>query len=242
MMKTALILGVGLPEGIGGATAMKFSQEGLHVIIAGRSKEKLRATSEIIKFNGMSVEESICDVTSEADLDAVFAQVKSRSSPLAAVIYNAGNNAPIPFENLTAKQFESYWRVCCLGGFLTAKRALPILAKQGMGSIFFTGASGSLRGKTDFAHFSSAKGALRNLAQALARDYGPKGVHVAHLIIDGLVNGHQGRSRFGGFLDNLGNDGALEPDAIADAFWMLHSQKRSAWTHELDLRPYKEAW
>jgi len=108
--------------------------------------------------------------------------------------------------------------------------------------MLFTGASASLRGKPNFAHFSAAKGALRNLVQALAREYGPKGVHVAHIIVDGVVNGDQVKSRFGDYLDKLGEDGALDPAAIAEAFWMIHSQPRSAWTQELDLRPFKEAW
>ena len=111
-----------------------------------------------------------------------------RDSPLAAVIFNAGSNLPVPFEKLTAEQFEEFWRIGCYGAFLTAKRALPILAAQGRGSLMFTGASASMRGRANFGHFASAKAALRNLAQAIAREYGPKGVHVAHVIIDGVVN------------------------------------------------------
>jgi NAD(P)-dependent dehydrogenase (short-subunit alcohol dehydrogenase family) len=157
-------------------------------------------------------------------------------------LYNAGNNTPIAFADLDAATFEAYWRVCCFGAFLTAKRVMPILAAQERGSMIFTGASASLRGRPNFAHFSAAKGALRNLAQSLAREYGPQGVHVAHVLIDGVVNGDQAQSRFGSYIDNLGPDGALDPAAIAEAFWMVHRQPRSAWTHELDLRPFKESW
>jgi len=116
------------------------------------------------------------------------------------------------------------------------------MAEQGSGSFLVTGASASMRGKPNFAHFSSAKGALRNLTQSLARDYGPKGVHVGHVVIDGVVNGEMVRSIYEGYLESKGNNGALEPSAIAEAFWQLHVQHPSAWTHELDLRPFKEEW
>ena len=134
------------------------------------------------------------------------------------------------------------WRIGCFGAFLTAKRAMPVLAAQSSGSMLFTGASASLRGRPLFGHFASSKAALRNLAQALAREFGPQGVHVAHVVVDGIINGDIVQGRFGEYLESLGEDGSLEPDAIADAFWALHTQHRSAWTHELDLRPFKENW
>jgi NAD(P)-dependent dehydrogenase (short-subunit alcohol dehydrogenase family) len=242
MPETVLILGAGTPHGVGGAIALRFAKAGYHVLVTGRTKEKVAATRAAIAAQEGSADAMPCDVTSEQDLDAVFGALVAKEMPVASVIYNAGNNAPIAFEALTPEQFEAYWRVCCLGGFLAAKRAMPLLAQQGHGTMLFTGASASLRGKPNFAHFSAAKGALRNLAQALAREYGPKGVHVAHLIVDGVVNGDQVKSRFGDYLDKLGEDGALDPAAIAEAFWMVHNQPRSAWTQELDLRPFKEAW
>lgn len=242
MTETILILGAGTPEGVGGATALRFAKAGYRACVTGRTFEKVEATREAIVAQGGLADAMACDVTSESDLDAVFEALASKGEPVASVIYNAGNNAVIPFEALTPEEFEAYWRVCCLGGFLAAKRAMPVLAAQGRGSMLFTGASASLRGKPNFAHFSAAKGALRNLAQSLAREYGPKGVHVAHLIIDGIVNGDQVRSRFGDYLATLGEDETLAPAAIAEAFLMVHNQHRSAWTHELDLRPYGEAW
>ncbi len=240
--ETMLVLGAGPPDGIGGATALRFAGAGLHLLLAGRTAAKLDATREAIEWAGGSAETMVCDVTSATDLDMAFARVDARGVPLAAVLYNAGNNTPIAFADLSEDAFEAYWRVCCLGGFLAAKRAMPRFAAQARGSMLFTGASASLRGRPMFGHFSAAKGALRNFAQALAREYGPLGVHVAHLVIDGAVGGDQLRSRFGGHLERLGEDGALAPAAIAEAFWMLHCQPRSAWTQELDLRPFKEAW
>lgn len=241
MSGTAIILGAGASHGVGGALARRFATGGHHVIVTGRTEEKVTALSGEIVANGGSAEAMVVDVTSERDLDALFAH-SSALGPISAVLYNAGNNAIIPFEDLQPDTFEAFWRVGCYGGFLTAKRAIPLLREQGKGSLFFTGASGSLRGKANFAHFASMKAGLRMLAQSLAREFGPHGVHVAHFIIDGVIDGDMVRSRFGDYLDQLGEDGGLSPDAIADAFWFVHNQERSAWTHELDLRPFKEKW
>ena len=214
MQDKVIILGAGLPEGVGGALARRFAREDLHVFVSGRTLEKVEQTAAQITASGGSAEAIEADVTSEDDLDALFSKAGEREGALAAVIYNAGNNMPIPFADLSPEQFEFYWRVGCYGGFLTAKRAMPILEAQGEGSMLFT----------------------------LAREYGPKGVHVAHIIIDGVVNGDRAQTNFGDYLDNLGPDGALDPDAIADAYWTIHAQQRSAWTHELDLRPFSETW
>ena len=241
MTKTVLILGAGAPDGVGGALARRFSREGLHVIVTGRTLEKVAAIAAEIDDSGGSVEARRVDVTSSADQDALFAHAEGKGE-IAAVLYNAGNNAVIPFEELSAEQFEDFWRIGCFGGFLAAERAMPVLRNQGHGSIIFTGASGSLRGKSNFAHFASSKAALRNLAQSLAREYGPQGVHVAHVVIDGVIGGDRARKGFPEYLESLGEDGALSPDAIADAFWYIHTQPRTAWTQELDLRPFRENW
>jgi NAD(P)-dependent dehydrogenase (short-subunit alcohol dehydrogenase family) len=241
MTESVIVLGAGASQGVGGALGRKFAQQGHHVIMTGRTASKVEALAAEISAAGGSAESLPIDVTSEADLDTLFEHAKARG-PVAAVLYNAGNNAIIPFEQLDAETVEQFWRVGCFGAFLTAKRAIPILEQQGRGSLFFTGASGSMRGKPNFAHFAMMKAGLRMLAQSLARDYGRKGVHVAHFIIDGVIDGEQVRSRFGDYLDGLGDDGGLSPDAIADAYWHVHSQHRSAWTHEMDLRPFKESW
>ena len=242
MSETVLVLGVGAAAGVGAAVARKFTGAGYHVMIAGRTLEKLDATAADIRAVGGSVESIVADVTSQEDQHRVFDRVKQRNQPLAAVIYNAGSNLPIKFSDLSPEQFEDFWRIGCFGAFLTSRLALPLLSGQGKGSLFFTGASASLRGRPNFAHFAVAKAGLRNLAQALAREYGPQGIHVAHVIIDGVVNGDIVRGRFADYLDSLGDDGALDPDAVAEAFLSLHDQPITAWTHELDLRPYKEAW
>ncbi|SIO10468.1 short chain dehydrogenase [Parasphingorhabdus marina DSM 22363] len=241
MPESAIIVGAGASNGVGGALARQFASQGLHAIIAGRTEEKVQKIAEEISADGGSAEGVRVDVTSEEDQDALFALAAERG-PIGAVLYNAGNNAIIPFEQLDAKTLEDFWRVGCFGAFLTAKRAIPVLRDQGKGSLFFTGASGSMRGKPNFAHFASMKAGLRMLAQSLAREFGPHGVHVAHFVIDGVIDGDMVRSRFGEFLEQLGEDGCLRPEAIAEAFWHVHIQHRSAWTHELDLRPFKENW
>lgn len=241
MPDSAIILGAGASDGVGGALARQFAGQGLHAIIAGRTEEKVRKIADEIKANGGSAEAVRVDVTSEDDQDALFALAADRG-PIAAVLFNAGNNAIIPFEDLDAQTVESFWRVGCFAAFLTAKRAIPLLKEQGKGSLLFTGASGSMRGKPNFAHFAMMKAGLRMLAQSLARTYGPDGIHVAHIVIDGVIDGEMVRSRFGEYIEQMGEDGALQPEAIAEAFWSIHSQHRSAWTHELDLRPFKENW
>jgi len=243
MAETVVIVGAGVPDGVGGALALRFAKEGYHIIASGRTLEKVETTAEAVRNTGGSAEAHRADVASEEDMANLFARVKEIGEPVAAVIYNAGNNRPIPFENLTPDQFTSFWKSGCFGGFLTAHHAVPILRKQQRGSLFFTGASGSIRGRANFGHFASAKAGLRNLVQSLAREYGPEGIHIAHVIIDGVINGDRIKSSpIAGYLENLGEDGSLDPVAIAETFWTLHVQPRSVWTHELDVRPYKEKW
>ncbi len=241
MTETVLILGAGVPSGLGGALARRFGAEGYHVLVSGRTLSKVQRVADDVKDAGGTAEALQVDVTSATDQDVLFARAKE-IGPIAAVLYNAGNNAIIPFEQLTADQFEHYWRVGCFGAFLTAERAMPVLREQGEGTMIFTGASGSMRGSANFGHFASSKAALRNLVQSLAREYGPQGIHIAHIIIDGVINGQRAQDGFPDYLASLGDDGTLDPDAIADAFWAVHTQSRSAWTHELDVRPYKEKW
>lgn len=241
MANSAIIMGVGAQQGLGAAIARRFAKEGLHIVVTGRTQEKLDAVATAITADGGSAEARVADATNDADVSALFADAGARG-PIDAVVFNVGNNGIIPFAELTPEQFGKFWRVCCLAGMLAAKAAMPILAGQGHGSMLFTGASASMRGKPGFAHFAAAKAGLRMLAQSLAREYGPQGVHVGHIIVDGVIDGEIVRSRFPGYLDQLGEDGGLDPDAIAENFWQIHAQPRSAWTHEMDLRPFKENW
>ena len=156
------------------------------------------------------------------------------------VIFDAGNNRRIDFKELSAEQFEQFWRVGCFGGFLVGREAARRLAPLGRGTIIFTGASASMRGKPGFAHFAAAKAGLRMIAQSMAREYGPLGIHVAHVVIDGGIEGDRLLSRMPNLTAERGADGLIGIDAIADTYWTIHKQKRSAWTQEMDLRPFKE--
>ena len=236
-----VIVGVGASNGLGAALARRFAKGGMKVIIVGRTKEKIdKVASEIADDGGQALAHA-ADVRQAAEVAGAFAFAREHGE-IGAVVYNAGNNAIIPFADLTADMFEEFWRLGCLGAFLTAKAALPHLLEGSGGTLLFTGASGSLRGRANFAHFASMKAALRNLAQALAREFGPQGIHVGHIVVDGAIDGARLRSLAGGWLDALGEDGALHPDHMAESFWHLHEQPRDAWTHELDLRPFKEKW
>ena len=240
MTDIAVVLGVSAINGLGGAIARRFAAEGLHVIVSGRTQKRLVSVVDDINTRGGEASFFVADATDAAALEALTSQANHLGT-LKSVIFNVGNNQILAFADLTAEKFESFWRTCTLAGFLTAKAVLPSLEDNG-GSLLFTGASASMRGRPGFAHFSAAKAGLRNLAQALAKEYGPKGVHVGHVVVDGVINGEMVRNHLGDYLDSLGEDGSLEPDAIAEAYWFMHMQPRNAWTFEMDVRPFKENW
>ena len=238
---SVLIVGVGAWQGLGAALARRFARGGHPVIIAGRNAEKLQATCAELQNSGARTASVVGDAAQAADARR-FIEEAERLAPLAVAIHNAGSNQPAPFLQVTEERFTQHWREHALGGFQLAQAALPRLLQQGSGSLFFTGASASLRGKGKFAPFASAKGALRNLAQSIAREYGPQNIHVGHIVIDGGIGGDRLLSRNPQLREQRGADGLLEPDAIAEAFWDLHHQHRSAWTLELDLRPWNESF
>lgn len=238
--RSVLVVGVGPPEGLGAAIAERFAAGGFSVVIASRNAAKLAATQAAMQAKGLSVASVVGDVAKAEDARR-FVAVAQAQAPLALAVQNAGANNPAPFLELSEEAFEEHWRSHALGGFQLAQAALPALVEQG-GSLIFTGASGSLRGKAYFAPFAAAKAALRATAQSIAREYGPKGVHVGHVIIDGGIAGERFLTRFPGQREQRGPDGLLNIAAIAEAYWVLHHQHRSAWTLELDLRPWSETF
>ncbi|MDA9581094.1 SDR family NAD(P)-dependent oxidoreductase [Luminiphilus sp.] len=245
MPKTAaIIFGVGPREGVGGELCCRAAREGFHVFVNGRSPEKLAAIVASIVSEGGSAEPLLADVTLESEIIAAMDKVASSGYPLELAIYNAGNNRPEPFLDVSPAVFEDLWRVICLGGFIVSQQVIKLmLSQQNEGqkqTLLFTGASASLRGKAGFSAFAAGKGALRMLTQSIAREFGPQGIHVAHILIDGVVEGEKVRTRFPEYIDGLGEDGALKLEEIADAYLSVHAQGRSAWTQELDVRPYKE--
>jgi NAD(P)-dependent dehydrogenase (short-subunit alcohol dehydrogenase family) len=241
MNESVLIVGVGASRGLGAAIARRFAQGGYPVVMAGRNADKLAATAGELKAAGANVAFVVGDATSAADAKRFVAEAE-QLAPLAVAVHNAGGNDPMPFLQITEASFTQHWREHALGGFQLAQAAIPALLAHGGGSLFFTGASGSLRGKANFAPFASAKAALRNLAQSIAREYGPKNIHVGHVIVDGGIEGDRLLSRAPQLPSQRGPDGLLHPDAIAQAYWDMHHQHRSAWTLELDLRPWSESY
>lgn len=236
---SVLVAGVGASQGLGAAIARRFAAGGFPVAVAGRNKEKLEATAAELSRSGAKVAAVVGDASKAEDARR-FVAAAEQLAPLAVAVHNAGSNEPAPFLKVSEERFERHWREHALGGFQIAQAALPALLARGGGSLFFTGASGSLRGKANFSPFASAKAALRNLAQSIAREFGPQNIHVGHVIVDGGIGGERLLSRMPQLREQRGPDGLLDPDAIAEAYWMMHHQQRSAWTLELDVRPWAE--
>jgi NAD(P)-dependent dehydrogenase (short-subunit alcohol dehydrogenase family) len=240
--RSAIVAGVGASRGLGAAVARRFAREGFRVTLIGRSDEKLGATLKELEQRGVKTRGIVGDVTDEALLRRAVAEADAPDAPLEAAIFNAGGNWPKAFLEMDASFLEGMWRVNALAGFFFAKAALEAMLPRQSGSLIFTGASGSLRGRANFGGFAQAKAALRALAQSAAREFGPKGIHVAHVVVDGAIDGDRINTFLPGLKAQRGPDGLLDPDAIAENFWHLHCQTRSAWTHEIDVRPWVEPW
>jgi NAD(P)-dependent dehydrogenase (short-subunit alcohol dehydrogenase family) len=238
---SVLVVGVGAWQGLGAAIARRFARGGHPVVIAGRNAQKLEATAAALKKTGARAASVVGDAALAEDARR-FAAEAQQLAPLAVAIHNAGGMEPAPFLEVSEASFTRHWREHALGGFHLAQAALPLLLQNGGGSLFFTGASASLRGKARVASFASAKAALRNLAQSIAREYGPHNIHVGHVVVDGGIAGDRLLSRNPQLRERRDEDGLLDPDAIAAAYWDLHHQHRSAWTLELDLRPWNETF
>ncbi|MFM0739635.1 SDR family NAD(P)-dependent oxidoreductase [Paraburkholderia xenovorans] len=239
--RLAWIAGVGASAGLGAALARRFASEGFSVAVTGRSRERLDALVAEIRATGAHALALPGDVTSESDLNAIARQLAEHGT-LEVAIFNAAGATRAPTLELSAEQFEAAWRVTTLGGFLFARAALQPLLAAGRGSLLFTGATASLRGRPPFAAFASAKAGLRSLAQSLAREFGPRNIHVAHVVVDGGIDGERLRSSSPQRVAERGPDGLLNPEHIADAYWHLHQQGRSAWSQEIDLRPFNESF
>jgi NAD(P)-dependent dehydrogenase (short-subunit alcohol dehydrogenase family) len=237
----ALVVGVGSSQGLGAAIARRFAAGGYPVCVAGRNAPKLEGAVAELKASGAEVASVTGDASIAADASR-FVEAAAALGPLAVAVHNAGGNRPAPFLKVSEAVFEQHWREHCLGGFQVAQAALPALLAAGGGTLIFTGASGSLRGKANFAPFAAAKAGVRALAQSIAREFGPQNIHVGHVVIDGGIAGERLLTLRPQLKDERGPDGMLDIDAIADAYWMLHHQQRSAWTQELDLRPWAESF
>lgn len=237
---SAMVAGVGPERGLGAALALCFAEKGLHVFMVGRSEEKLNKVVQLIQNTEGSATAIIADVTVEQDVARCFDVLRERGDVIQVAAYNVDSNIPAPFLQTDVKTFTTLWQQNCLGAFLFAKEIIAIMQAQQQGTVFFTGATGSLRAKPPFTAFASSKAGLRALAQGLAREFSPQGVHVVHTVIDGVIDGDRACDQFPAYVQAKGTEGLLQLEAIVQTYWAIHQQPRSAWTHELDLRPFKE--
>ena len=239
---SCLIVGAG--DGVGSAIARAFAREGLAVCITRRPRnlESLEAVAASIRAEGGEAHAFGVDARNEAEIIALVDRIEAGIGPLQVVVFNIGANVRFPVVDTTAQVYSKVWEMAALAGFFTGREAARVMAPRGKGTILFTGATASTRGGAGFSAFAGAKAALRQLAQSLAREMGPRGIHVAHVVVDGMIDGTFVRSSAPDIQTLLDEDAILKPDEIARNYVWLHKQQRSAWTFELDLRPWKENW
>ena len=238
--KVALVIGAG--DSTGGAIAKRFAKEGFIACVTRRSADKLQPLVDSIRAGGGQAFGFASDARKEEDVAALFEQIEAEHGPVEVLVFNIGANVPCSILDETPRKYFKIWEMACFSGFLNAQAAAKRMVARGRGTILFTGATAGLRGSAHFVAFAGAKHALRALAQSMARELGPRGIHVAHTIIDGAIDTEFIRTNFPQAYAKKDEDGILNPDHIADQYWMLHTQPRDAWTHELDLRPWSENW
>ncbi len=227
---------------MGGAIARRFAREGFIAVGVRRQQDKLTALVEAIEAEGGKAFGFGCDARKEEEVIALYDRIEAEIGPIEVCVFNIGANVRFSISDTTARVYFKVWEMGCFAGFLTAREAARRMEPRGRGTILFTGATASVRGREGFSAFSGAKHALRALAQSMARELGPKGIHVAHTLIDGPIDTQWIAENFPESYARKAHDGILNPDHIADNYWHLHTQPRDSWTHELDLRPWSESW
>lgn len=238
--KAIIVIGAG--DALGGAIAKRFAREGYAAVIVRRHAEQLEPLAQSIREAGGEAHPVGLDARKEEEMVGLFDRVEAEIAPVEVAVFNIGANVRFPIAETTARVYFKVWEMAAFAGFLTGREAARRMSPRGRGTILFTGATASIRGREGFAAFSGAKHALRALAQSMSRELGPKGIHVAHTIIDGAIDTQWIAENFPQRYALRDQDGILNPEHIAQAYWMLHAQPRDAWTHELDLRPWMEAW
>ncbi len=237
--KVALVVGAG--DFLGGAIARRFAREGCHVV-ATRRRGDLAPLVAAIEADGGRARGLHSDARDEAQVQALVEEVERDLGPIEVAVFNVGGNVRFPVVETTARVYRKVWEMCALGGFLVGREVARRMLPRGRGTILFTGATASLRGAAGFAAFSGGKQALRALAQSLARELGPEGIHVAHVVIDGPIDTESTRALFPDWFAARPADGIMQPADLAEIYWQLHCQPRSAWTFETDVRSYLEPW
>lgn len=240
--KVAIVIGAG--DATGGAVAKKFAREGFVACLVRRNGDKLQPLVDEILADGGVAHAFGVDARREEQMVDLFDRVERDIGPIEVCVHNVGGNVRFSMldEALTGKKFFKIWEMACFSGFLSGREAAKRMAPRGRGTILFTGATASLRGGVGYCGFSAGKAGLRMIAQSMARELGPKNIHVGHVIVDGAIDTAFIRENFPERYALKAEDGILNPDHIADNYWHLHSQPRDAWTFEIDLRPWKEPW
>jgi NAD(P)-dependent dehydrogenase (short-subunit alcohol dehydrogenase family) len=238
--RAALVVGAG--DALGGAIARRFAQEGFVACVVRRHGEKLAPLVEAIRAEGGEAVPFGADARKEEQVTELVARIEAEVGPVEVAVFNIGANVRFETVETTSRVYFKVWEMACFAGFLTGREAARKMIPRGRGTILFTGATASLRGRAGFSAFSGAKHALRALAQSMAKELGPQGIHVAHVVIDGAIDTEFIRENFPERYALKDKAGILDPQHIAENFWMLHAQPRDAWTHELDLRPWIETW
>ena len=242
MSKPSVCCVIGAGDATGSAIARRFAQEGYTVCVARRNEEALQSLLQHIHWEGERALAFGLDARREEQVVSFFNRVEAEHGPVEVVVFNVGGNVKFPILETTAQKYFKVWEMCAMAGFLVGREAAKVMLQRERGTILFTGATASTRGGAGFSAFAGGKAALRALAQSMARELGPKGLHIAHVIIDGLIDTAFTQEHFAQRVAETGPDGILNPDHIAEAYWYLHKQPRDAWTFELDLRPSVERW
>lgn len=239
--KVALVIGAG--DATGGAVARRFAREGYLTCVTRRHAEKLAPLITRIEQDGGKARAFGSDARREQEVAALFDTIEREVGPIEVMSFNVGGNVRFPIRETTTRVYTKVWEMCALSGFLAGRAAANVMLPRGHGTILFTGATASVRGGAGYAAFAGGKHALRALAQSMARELGPVGIHVAHIVVDGAIDTDFTRQRTADrYEQRKAADGILNPESIAENYWLLHRQPRDAWTHELDLRPWSETW
>jgi len=238
--KVVLVIGAG--DATGGAIARRFAREGYVACVTRRSADKLQPLVDQIRAEGGEAHGFASDARQEEAVIELVETIERDIGPIEAFVFNIGANVPCSILEETARKYFKIWEMACFSGFLTGREVAKRMVKRQRGTILFTGATAGLRGASGFAAFAGAKHGIRALAQSMARELGPMGLHVAHVVVDGAIDTEFIRENFPQKYAQKDQDGILDPEHIADSYWYLHSQPRDAWTFELDLRPWIERW
>ncbi|ANB76046.1 SDR family oxidoreductase [Paraburkholderia phytofirmans] len=236
----ALVIGAG--DATGGTIARRFAREGMVACVVRRQAEKLEPLIKQIEAEGGTAVGFGSDARKEEDVIDVVSRIEQEIGPIEVMVFNIGANVPCSILEETARKYFKIWEMACFSGFLYGREVAKRMVARQRGTIIFTGATAAIRGSANFAAFAGAKHALRALAQSMARELGPKNIHVAHVVVDGAIDTDFIRENFPERYATKSDDGILNPEHIADNYWHLYTQSRDAWTHELDLRPWRETW